>query len=62
MILPLGIIALCITVVGIFLFPLEWGVQAILISDLVLIMLPYYPIEKKMRKLFDKMGKWKEGE
>ena len=62
MILPLGIIAMCITIVGIFLFPVEWALQAILISDLVLIMLPYYPIEKKMRKLFDKMGKWKEGE
>lgn len=60
MILPLGILAMVATILGLFLLPLEWAPQAVLILDLVFIMIPYFPIEKKMKVLFDRKGNWKE--
>ena len=61
MILPLGIIALMFTIVAIILLPPErWVLTVLLIADLICIMIPYYPIEKKMRSIFDIKGRRKE--
>ncbi|MEE1393129.1 MAG: SdpI family protein [Negativibacillus sp.] len=60
LILPIGIIALMITLLGVVFLPPQYMAQVLLIVDLIGIMAPYYPIEKKMKKLFDKKGKWKE--
>ena len=60
MILPLGIIDLMINLLGVVFVPCKTTATVLLIIDLIFIMIPYYPIEKKMAKLFDHQGKWKE--
>ena len=61
MIFPLGILALVVNILGLVFLPLaKSSAVFLLVIDLICIMAPYYPIEKKMRNLFDRFGKWKE--
>ena len=60
MILPLGIIDLMINLLGVVFIPSKTTAIVLLIIDMIFIMLPYYPIEKKMAEIFDHYGRWKE--
>lgn len=60
-ILPIGIIALVLSIVGIFLLPLSIAPKVLIVMDIVCIIIPYFPIEKKLKQNFDTKGRWKEG-
>ena len=59
--LPVGIIALVLAIVGIFLLPLSIAPKVLIVMDIICIIIPYFPIEKKLKQNFDTKGRWKEG-
>lgn len=61
MILPIGIIALVFSIVGLILLPPSISPKVLVAMDIIGIIIPYFPIEKKLKQNFDNKGRWKEG-
>lgn len=60
MMLPLGTIALAITIVSLVLLPMRPGAIVAVVVDIICMSIPYFSIEKKLKQNFDKKGRWKE--
>ena len=61
MILPIGIVAMVFSIVGIILLPLMTAAKWLIVMDIIGISIPYFSIEKKLKQNFDQKGRWKEG-
>ena len=61
MMLPIGIVAMVFSIVGIILLPLMTAAKWLIVMDIIGISIPYFSIEKKLKQNFDQKGRWKEG-
>lgn len=59
--LPIGIVAMVFSIVGIILLPLMTAAKWLIVMDIIGISIPYFSIEKKLKQNFDQKGRWKEG-